>query len=105
VFGIAMAIDNFSAGFAGIALIAYMSSLTNVGYTATQYALLSSFYALLGKVMKGFSGVIVETLAQTRPLMEAYALFFAGTAALALPAIALVAWLARHAPAGVSSKA
>ncbi|MCZ8064259.1 AmpG family muropeptide MFS transporter [Silanimonas sp.] len=104
VFGIAMAIDNFSAGFAGIALIAYMSSLTNVGYTATQYALLSSFYALLGKVMKGFSGVIVETLAQTRPLMEAYALFFAGTAALALPAIALVAWLARHAPAGVSSK-
>ena len=105
VFGVAMAIDNFSAGFAGIALIAYMSSLTSVGYTATQYALLSSFYALLGKVLKGFSGVIVETLAQTRPLMEAYAWFFAGTALLALPAIALVAWLARHAPAGVSSKA
>ena len=105
VFGIAMAIDNFSAGFAGIALIAYMSSLTDVGYTATQYALLSSFYALLGKVLKGFSGVIVETLAETRPLMEAYAWFFAGTAALALPAIVLVAWLARHAPPGVSSKA
>lgn len=104
VFGIAMAIDNFSAGFAGIALIAYMSSLTDVGYTATQYALLSSFYALLGKVMKGFSGVIVETLAETRPLVEAYAWFFAGTAALALPAIALVAWLARHAPPGVSSR-
>ena len=105
VFGIAMAVDNFSAGFAGIALIAYMSSLTNVGYTATQYALLSSFYALLGKVLKGFSGVIVETLAQTRPLMEAYAWFFAGTAALAVPALVLVAWLARQAPPGVSSKA
>lgn len=105
VFAFAMAIDNFSAGFAGIALIAYMSSLTNVGYTATQYALLSSFYALLGKVAKGFSGVIVEALAQSRPLMEAYALFFAGTAILALPAIALVAWLARHAPPGVSSRA
>lgn len=105
VFGVAMAIDNFSAGFAGIALIAYMSSLTDVGYTATQYALLSSFYALLGKVLKGFSGVIVESLAQTRPLMEAYAWFFAGTAALAVPAIVLVAWLARHAPPGVSSKA
>lgn len=105
VFALAMAIDNFSAGFAGIALIAYMSSLTNVGYTATQYALLSSFYALLGKVAKGFSGVIVEALAQSRPLMEAYAWFFAGTAILALPAIALVAWLARHAPPGVSSKA
>ena len=105
VFGVAMAIDNFSAGFAGIALIAYMSSLTSAGYTATQYALLSSFYALLGKVMKGFSGVIVEMLSESRPLMEAYAWFFAGTAALALPAIALVAWLARQAPAGVSSKA
>ena len=105
VFGTAMAVDNFSGGFAGIALIAYMSSLTSAGYTATQYALLSSFYALLGKVAKGFSGVIVETLAQSRPLMEAYALFFAGTAALAVPAIALVAWLARRAPGGVSSTA
>ena len=104
VFGVTMAVDNFSAGFAGIALIAWMSSLTSVGYTATQYALLSSFYALLGKVLKGFSGVVVETLAATRPLLEAYAWFFAGTAALALPAIALVAWLARHAPPGVSSK-
>jgi len=103
VFATAMAIDNFSAGFAGIALIAWMSSLTDAGYTATQYALLSSFYALFGKVLKGFSGVIVESLAATRPLMEAYAWFFAGTAALALPAIALVAWLARRAPAGVSS--
>jgi PAT family beta-lactamase induction signal transducer AmpG len=105
VFAVAMAIDNFSAGFAGIALIAWMSSLTDAGYTATQYALLSSFYALLGKLLKGFSGVIVESLAATRPLVEAYALFFAGTAALALPAIALVAWLARRAPAGVSSNA
>lgn len=98
VFATAMAIDNFSAGFAGIALIAWMSSLTNAGYTATQYALLSSFYAMLGKVLKGFSGVIVETLAQTRPLMEAYAWFFAGTAVLAIPVIVLVAWLARRIP-------
>lgn len=104
VFATAMAIDNFSAGFAGIALIAWMSSLTNAGYTATQYALLSSFYAMLGKVLKGFSGVIVETLAQTRPLMEAYAWFFAGTAVLAIPVIVLVAWLARRIPPGVSSR-
>lgn len=103
VFATAMAIDNFSAGFAGIALIAWMSSLTDAGYTATQYALLSSFYALLGKVLKGFSGVIVETLAVSRPLMEAYAWFFVGTAVLALPAITLVAWLAHRAPLGVSS--
>ena len=104
VFALAMAVDNFSAGFAGIALIAYMSSLTAIGYTATQYALLTSFYALLGKVLKGFSGVAVEALAATRPLTEAYALFFAGTAALAVPAIALCLWLAWASPGGVSSK-
>ena len=47
-----MAIDNFCSGFAGVALVAYMSSLTSLGYTATQYALLSSFYALPGKVLR-----------------------------------------------------
>ena len=54
VFAAAMVIDNFCNGFAGVALVGYMSSLTSVGYTATQYALLSSFYALPGKVFKGF---------------------------------------------------
>lgn len=103
VFMLAMAIDNFSAGFAGIALVAYMSSLTALGYTATQYALLSSFYTLLGKLLKGFSGVAVEALAASRPLPEAYAWFFAGTALFAIPAIALCAWLARRGPRGVSS--
>jgi PAT family beta-lactamase induction signal transducer AmpG len=97
-------VENFSEGLAGAALVAYMSSLTDSAYTATQYALLSSFYALLGKVLKGFSGVIVESLARTMPLMEAYAWFFAGTATLAVPVIVLVAWLAHHTPAGVSSK-
>ena len=55
-----MAIDNFCSGFVGVALIVYMSQLTHAGYTATQYALLSSFYALPGKLLKGFSGVAVE---------------------------------------------
>ena len=57
-----------------------MGSLTSIGYTATQYALLSSFYALLGKFLKGFSGAAVEALQTGRELMDAYALFFAGTA-------------------------
>jgi PAT family beta-lactamase induction signal transducer AmpG len=101
VFAVVMAIDNFSAGFAGIALIAWMSSLTQSGYTATQYALLSSFYALPGKLLKGFSGVAVETLAVGRSLPEAYAWFFAGTALLALPVIVLCVWLLRqHRPVG-----
>jgi PAT family beta-lactamase induction signal transducer AmpG len=44
-FALVMEGDNFGIGFAGVALVAYMSSLTNIGYTATQYALLSSTYA------------------------------------------------------------
>lgn len=89
-------IENFSEGFAGAALVAYMSSLTGIGYTATQYALLSSFYALLGKFLKGFSGVAVEALEKGHELMTAYALFFAGTAAVGLPAVLLCAVLERR---------
>lgn len=94
LFSSAMVIDNFSTGFAGTALVAYMSSLTSAGYTATQYALLSSFYALLGKLMKGFSGVAVETLAASHDLMHAYALFFVGTALIGVPALLLCIVLA-----------
>ncbi len=96
VFVAAMAIDGFATGFAGTALVAYMSSLTSIGYTATQYALLSSFYALLGKVLKGFSGVAVEQLAAGRTLIEGYALFFLGTAIVGLPALLLCIVLARR---------
>ena len=99
VFTVAMAIDNFSTGFAGVALVGYMSSLTNIGYTATQYALLSSFYALLGKVLKGFSGVAVETLESGgRTLIDAYALFFVGTALVGIPALLLCIILATRRP-------
>lgn len=95
VFSAAMAIDNFSAGFAGAALVAYMSSLTSIGYTATQYALLSSFYALLGKVLKGFSGAAVEYLSIGRGLLDGYGLFFIGTALIGVPVVFLCLLLAR----------
>ncbi|HTP42928.1 MAG TPA: MFS transporter, partial [Candidatus Acidoferrum sp.] len=52
LFALVMVGDNFGISFAGVALVAYMSSLTNLGYTATQYALLSSTYAWLGKILK-----------------------------------------------------
>lgn len=96
VFIAAMAIDGFATGFAGTALVAYMSSLTSIGYTATQYALLSSFYALLGKVLKGFSGVAVESLQVTHGEIGGYALFFLGTALAGIPALLLCLWLSRH---------
>lgn len=98
VFTAAMVIDNFSTGFAGVALVGYMSSLTNVGYTATQYALLSSFYALLGKALKGFSGVAVEQLDNGRSLLEAYSLFFVGTALIGVPALVLCILLVMRKP-------
>lgn len=61
---IAICVDNVATGIAGTALIAYMSSLTSVGFTATQYALFSSLYALPGKLVASQSGKIVETSAR-----------------------------------------
>lgn len=61
---IAIAIDNVAGGIAGTCLIAYMSSLTAVGFTATQYALFSSLYALPGKLLASQSGRIVESSAR-----------------------------------------
>jgi PAT family beta-lactamase induction signal transducer AmpG len=94
LFGAVMAGDNFAMSFAGVALVAYMSSLTELGYTATQYALLSSTYAFLGKFLKGFSGEVVEHLSHGRPLAQAYALFFIGSALIGAPALVLVLALA-----------
>lgn len=93
VFTAVMVIDNFSAGFAGVALVGYMSSLTNIGYTATQYALLSSFYAMPGKFLKGLSGAVVDGLAKSHSLIDAYAIFFIGTAVIGIPALLLCFWL------------
>ena len=96
VFGAVMAADNFGASFAAVALVTYMSSLTTVGYTATQYALLSSAYTYVGKFTKGFSGVMVERLAEGRTLLEGYALFFIGAGLLGVPAFILCLALARR---------
>ncbi len=96
VFGAVMAADNFGASFAAVALVTYMSSLTSVGYTATQYALLSSAYTYVGKFTKGFSGVMVEHLAAGRGLLQGYALFFIGASLLGVPALVLCILLSRR---------
>jgi PAT family beta-lactamase induction signal transducer AmpG len=95
LFGAVMAGDNFAQGYAGVALVAYMSSLTGLGYTATQYALLSSTYALLGKFLKGFSGATVEAMTPSRGLLGAYATAFVGAGLIALPSLLLFILLAR----------
>jgi PAT family beta-lactamase induction signal transducer AmpG len=60
----AIGLDNVASGFAGTCLIAYMSSLTSVGFTASQYALFSSLYSLFGKIIASQSGRIVESSAR-----------------------------------------
>ena len=80
--------DNLSAGFANAAFIAYLSSLTNRAYTATQYALFSSLMTLPGKFLSGFSGIIVDT--------SSYEAFFLYAAMMGLPAIVLSVIIMRH---------
>ncbi len=103
LFAFIMAGDNFSLSFAAVALVAYMSSLTSLGYTATQYALLSSTYAWLGKILKGFSGAAVERLSTTHGLIHAYGIFFIACGLTGVPAVLLFAalgyWHKRKLPA------
>jgi len=95
VFAAIMGFDNFAQAFAGVALVAYMSSLTSLGYTATQYALLSSTYALLGKFLKGFSGAAVEALTPAHGLIGAYQVAWVATGLTAIPPMLLFLWLGR----------
>jgi MFS transporter, PAT family, beta-lactamase induction signal transducer AmpG len=77
--------DNLSSGIASAAFIAYLSSLTNVQYSATQYALFSSMMLLAPKWIAGFSGKFVDAFG--------YSSFFNSTALLGVPVLLLV-WLA-----------
>jgi PAT family beta-lactamase induction signal transducer AmpG len=80
--------DNLSGGMAGSAFIAYLSSLTNTAYTATQYALFSSLMTLPGKFIGGFSGWVVDNFG--------YVWFFSYTAMAGIPAVLLIVWLLYH---------
>jgi PAT family beta-lactamase induction signal transducer AmpG len=74
-----------AAGFVGTAFIAYLSSLTDPLNAATQYALLSSIYALICKFIAGFSGVMADAMG--------YVGFFIVTATYALPMAALIIFI------------
>lgn len=84
----AITADNIANGLAGSVFIAYLSSLTNTAYTATQYALFSSLFTLPGKIVAGGSGFVVEALG--------YVNFFFYASALGIPAILLVLYLMYH---------
>jgi PAT family beta-lactamase induction signal transducer AmpG len=79
--------DNLSSGIASAAFIAYLSSLTNVQYSATQYALFSSMMLLLPKWFAGFSGAYVDTFG--------YEHFFIATSLIGIPVLILITFAIR----------
>ena len=82
--------DNISSGFAGAAFVVYLSGLTSVKFTATQYALFSSLMLFIPKFIAGYSGSWVDVMG--------YKNFFCITALLGLPVLLLIIWLAKVAP-------
>jgi PAT family beta-lactamase induction signal transducer AmpG len=86
--GLVNGFDNLAQAMHGTALIAFLSSLTSARYTATQYALFSSLYALPGKYLEGLSGKVVDAIG--------YQQFFIYTASLSIPALLLLVYLVRR---------
>ena len=87
-------VENFTDGLADAAFVAYLSSLCNVAFTATQYALLSSLAALPLRTLGASSGYLAAGMG--------WPFFFLLTTAAALPALCLAIWLMRRFPVGAA---
>ncbi|MCO5142171.1 MAG: MFS transporter [Oligoflexia bacterium] len=74
--------DNLAAGFASAAFVAFLSSLTDISFTAIQYAIFTSLMTLFPKILGGYSGSIVDSIG--------YQWFFAFTTILGIPVLYLV---------------
>ncbi len=79
--------DNLAMGLSTATFVAYLSSLTSVSFTATQYALFSSIMTLFPKILGGYSGMIVDVIG--------YPAFFVGTAIIGLPVLVLIQVIGR----------
>ncbi len=82
--------DNISSGFAGAAFVVYLSGLTSLKFTATQYALFSSIMLFLPKLIAGYSGSWVDVIG--------YHNYFVVTALLGLPVLFLIVYISKIAP-------
>lgn len=89
VLTLTISFDNFAQGFAGTVFIAYLSSLTNISFTATQYALFSSLSVFIGKLAAGYSGEVQEWIGWVG--------FFLYAAATGIPSIVLSVIIVRKA--------
>jgi PAT family beta-lactamase induction signal transducer AmpG len=88
VLTLTISFDNFAQGYAGTIFIAYLSSLTNISFTATQYALFSSLSVFVGKLIAGYSGEVQEWVG--------WFWFFIYAAATGIPSIILAIIVVRH---------
>jgi PAT family beta-lactamase induction signal transducer AmpG len=86
--GLVNGLDMLAQGVHGTALIAFLSGLTSSRYTATQYALFSSLYAIFGKLLEGTSGFVVDAID--------YPAFFTYTASLSIPGLVLLILLTQR---------
>lgn len=82
--------DNISSGFAGAAFVVYLSALTSIKFTATQYALFSSLMILIPKVIAGYSGGMVDYMG--------YSNFYIFTSIIGIPVLILIIWISKIAP-------
>jgi PAT family beta-lactamase induction signal transducer AmpG len=91
----AVAVDNFCNGFGGTVFITYLTAYASRAHAATQYAFLAAWSQLPGRFLAGISGAVIDRLEPTMGTGQAYAVFFVGTALLAVPAVILAVWCAR----------
>lgn len=80
-----ISVENISGGLGTAALVAYMSSLCNVAFTATQYALLSSLMSLARDIFAASSGYLVQAVS--------WPMFFVVTTLMSVPGLLLLLWL------------
>lgn len=85
---IAVTADNLAAGMASAAFVAFISGLTNISFTAVQYAIFSSLMTLIPKVLGGYSGTIVDNIG--------YPGFFIATTLMGLPVLIIVWWAGKR---------
>jgi PAT family beta-lactamase induction signal transducer AmpG len=91
----AIGFENFASGIGGVAVVAYLSALCNLRFTATQYALLTALASIAGRFLTGTtSGALIEALG--------YVNFYLLTTALAMPGVFLYGYMVRSGLADVS---
>jgi PAT family beta-lactamase induction signal transducer AmpG len=91
----AVAFENFASGIGGVTVVAYLSALCNLRFTASQYALLSALASIAGRVLTGTTaGALIQAIG--------YVNFYLLTTAIALPGVALFWFMMRSGLADVS---